>query len=98
MSSTCPDGVLPGDLLVALRPMRAWEDDRAKGTHGCPIRPGEQALVLESWLEGAQRRVRVIRDQRLLLFSCPDHAVAKNWGLARRSQPIGSGGPMATTF
>jgi hypothetical protein len=83
MSSTYLD-VLPGDLLVALRPMRAWENDRAKGTSGCPIGAGEQALVLETWTEGHQRRVRVIRDQRLLLFSCPDHVACRNWRLARR--------------
>lgn len=68
-----------GDLVVALNPMRAWEEDRLKGHYGEHIQKGEQALVLETWYEGGQRRVRVVRASRILLFSCPDHAVRKNW-------------------
>lgn len=37
---------MPPDLVVALNPMRAWDDDRYRGTDGSSIMAGEQGLVL----------------------------------------------------
>ena len=82
MSSTVLDEPVAGCLLVALRPMRAWENDDVRGELGTVIMTGEQALLLATWLEGKQRRLRVVRDQRIFLFSCADHTVNKNWRAA----------------
>lgn len=84
MSFFDPDTLEPiaGDLIVALNPMRAWEEDRRKGHNGLHIQKGEQALVLATWTEGNQLRIRVVRDNRIILFSCPEHAVRKNWKVA----------------
>lgn len=70
---------IPGDLVLALNAMRSWEQDSYRGFRGEMIMAGEQALVLETWTVGNQRRMRVVRDQRILLFSCAEHAVRRNW-------------------
>lgn len=70
---------VPGDYVMALNAMRSWEQDSYRGFMGEMIMAGEQALVLETWTVGNQRRVRVVRDQRILLFSCAEHAVRRNW-------------------
>lgn len=84
MSSFDLDTLEPiaGDYVVALNPMRAWESEVRKGHHGPYIQKGEQALVLATWEEGNQLRMRVVRDNRILLFSCASYAVRKNWRIA----------------
>ena len=64
--------------------MRAWDNESCRGTAGALILPGQQALLLETWLEGNQRRLRLVREQRIVLFSCPDHVVGRNWKLTCR--------------
>lgn len=71
--------LVPGDLVMALNAMRAWEHGLYRGFMGEMIMAGEQALVLHTWLVGNQMRVRVMRDQRILMFSCPEHVVRRNW-------------------
>jgi hypothetical protein len=73
---------VPGDLIVARVAMRAWEDDSRRGTNGEVIQAGEQAMVVQTWEVGNQRRMRVIHDQRLLVFSCAAHVVRRNWKVA----------------
>ena len=70
---------VPGDYVMALNAMRAWEQDLYRGFMGEMIMAGEQALVLETWSMGNQRRIRVVRDHRILMFSCAEHAVRRNW-------------------
>lgn len=79
MSSTILE---PGAFLIAQRSMRSWEDVDTKGTSGTVISVGQQALLIATWLVGEQRRFRVIRDERILLFSCPDHVTFRNWKVA----------------
>ncbi len=76
--------VLIGDLLAAVNPMRAWRSEQERGTDGAVIAPGERVLVIGTWLVGNQRRVSVVCGQLILLFSCADHAIAKNWRLVQR--------------
>lgn len=75
-----------GDLLVARKPMRAWVSDAERGTAGTVIVPGEQALVVETWLVGHHRRLRLLRKDRMLLFSCLDHTIFMNWALLSTTQ------------
>lgn len=87
MSSTPPADfapVLVGDLVAATRSMRAWRAADVRGDDGHVMAPGERALVIGTWLVGNQRRLSAVVGQRVLLFSCPDHAVARNWCLVRR--------------
>jgi len=76
--------VLVGDLLAAALPMRAWRTPEVRGDDGHVMARGEHALVVGTWMVGNQRRIKAVVGQRVLLFSCPDHAVARNWRLARR--------------
>lgn len=70
---------IPGDLVMARRDMRGWESEDRRGVSGEWMLTGEQAMVIDTWSHGNQRRIRVIRDLRIILFSCPDHVVRKNW-------------------
>jgi hypothetical protein len=72
----------PGDLIVATHDMRAWETDERRGVSGEWVLKGEQALVINTWHAGNQIRIRVLRDLRVLLFSCPTHVVYRNWRIA----------------
>jgi len=70
---------IPGDLVMALNAMRAWESEEVRGYVGELIMVGEQALVLATWDVGNQRRLKVVRDNRVLMFSCAGHTVHRNW-------------------
>lgn len=69
----------PGDVMLALRRMRSWEDETRRGRDGLNVEPGEIALVLSSWAIGKQTRIRAVVDGRIMLLSCPRHTVALNW-------------------
>ncbi len=87
MSSSHPvdtPRVLIGDLLAAINPMRAWRTEQERGADGEVINPGERVLVIGTWLVGNQRRISVICGQQILLLSCADHTITKNWRLIRR--------------
>ena len=73
---------IPGDLIVARIAMRSWESDDVRGRNGLYVKEGEQALVIATWTVGNQFRLRVVRDQRILLFSHPVHVVRVNWAIA----------------
>jgi hypothetical protein len=74
---------IPGDLIVALHVMRAWEEEDRRGKDGTIINEGEQALVLASWNVGNKRRFKLFRNDRILTFSCFEHCVRRNWKVAR---------------
>ena len=73
--------LVPGDFVVAAHEMRAWVNEDVRGDSNVWIRQGEQATVVETWLVGNQRRVRVFRNNKFLLFSCKEHCVFRNWKL-----------------
>ena len=77
MSSTSEP--IPGDYIVALNVLRAWVSDTIRGWNHYHIQKGEQALVIQTWFVGNQVRLRVFRDGRILVFSCPQHALKNNW-------------------
>jgi len=72
-----------GDLIVALQPMRAWASDDRRGTEGRIIEEGQQAIILATWDVGNQRRIRACHDGDVLLFSCPNHVLSRNWLIAQ---------------
>lgn len=74
----------PGDLIVALHSMRSWETDTTRGTDGQYIFEGEQAIVIMTWSVGKQIRMKTFRNDRILVFSCAEHCVLKNWIIASR--------------
>jgi hypothetical protein len=74
---------VPGDLIVALHTMRAWEDEFERGLMGEHVQAGEQAFVVSTWSVGNQRRMKLLREDRLLVFSCANHCVCKNWRVVR---------------
>lgn len=85
MSSSDLDSItelVPGDYIVAVHDMRAWENEDKCGWSDYWIHVGEQALVVQLWEVGNQQRVRVFRNDRFLLFSCQAHCVFKNWKVA----------------
>lgn len=69
----------PGDVVIALRRMRSWEDETCRGRDGLYVEPGEIAVVLSSWAVGKQTRIKAVARGRVVLFSCPRHTVALNW-------------------
>jgi hypothetical protein len=73
---------IAGDLIVALVGIRSWENEQHRGVDGLYIEKGQQALVLSTWMVGNQCRIKVLRDNRILVFSHPDHCVRKNWKVA----------------
>lgn len=79
----------PGDLIVALNDIRAWETDTKRGQSGNCIRKGECAMLIVSWPVGNQLRLKVLRDQRILHFSHPIYAVHRNWKIAQ-AVPVSS--------
>lgn len=74
---------IPGDLVAALNTMRSWEREDFRGHSGQHIQVGEQALVIGAWFVGNQLRLRVVRAERVLLFSSAAHAVRRNWSIVR---------------
>jgi len=75
---------LVGDMVMARCPMRSWESEHERGNNGRWIAPGEQALVVASWTEGSQRRFKVLRDNRVMLFSMSFWLVSTNWEVIMR--------------
>lgn len=74
--------VLPGDMIIALNSMRAWETQNIRGKYGEYINKGEQVLVLSTHTCGHHLRLTVLRDNRILFFSCASYALHKNWKMA----------------
>lgn len=78
-----PEGPRPGDMLVSLVPMRAWEDDDRRGESGAALPAGQNVLVVDAWEVGRQRRIRVVYDGRVVVFSCAQRVMDRNWKAAR---------------
>ena len=70
-----------GDMIVSLVPMRAWESDERKGEDGMRIPSGQPVLVIDAWTVGKRLRLRVIYDDRIVVFSCPLRVACRNWKL-----------------
>lgn len=70
---------VPGDLVVARRPMRAWISDRERGDAGLQVEPGDRGIVVQVWEEGKKVRLRVLVGSHLVVFSHARHCVALNW-------------------
>ena len=84
--------LVPGDFVVAVHEMRAWESEDKRGWSDHWIRQGEQATVIGTWLVGNQLRVRVFRDNRFHLFSCAAHCVFKNWKVVNAAPRLPTSG------
>lgn len=78
-----PDGPHPGDMLSSLVPMRAWEDDNRRGTRGTCLAAGQHVLVVGKWDVGGQLRMKVIYDDRVIVFSCSRRVMDRNWKSVR---------------
>lgn len=77
----------PGDLVIATVMMRAWISDDERGDGGTWLHTGDHALVLQVWHVGEQRRMRVLFNNKLLLFSASDDASLYNWVVRRVTNP-----------
>ena len=69
----------PGAMVVARRTLKAWENDRERGTNGLVVHEGAVGLVLQVWAEGKQVRIRLLIKDAVVLFSHPHHCVWLNW-------------------
>jgi hypothetical protein len=76
--------IMPGDMVVALRPTRGWESELSRGTDGMIVNVGSGGLVLETWPEGGRLRLRLLLAGRIIVVSCKAHNVLKNWTIAAR--------------
>ena len=72
-----------GTLLRAAKRMRAWSNDLERGYDGPWVEVGDIAIVLSTWIEGKRVRLRVLSNDRIMLFSHVAHTVALNWEVAR---------------
>jgi len=79
---------LPGDLVVALKESRAWESELVRNLNGDVIQVGEIAMVLYTYDVGAQLRMHVLRNNRIMLFSCARRVWSQNWKIASRIEPV----------
>jgi hypothetical protein len=70
---------LPGDMLVALRSMRAWENDDERGYAGPWVSVGGTAIVLQVWYTGNHVRLRLLTDNAISVFSCVRRNFSINW-------------------
>ena len=80
-------GAVPGDMLVALKHMRAWETEKARGNSEVMTRPGDQALVLQCWQVAGHTRLLVLLNHdatRLCFFSSRTDNFWRNWELLER--------------
>ena len=69
--------------------MRAWKNDHERGDEGVWVEPGQLALVIEIKLVGSGKtRMRVLTDQRIVMFSCYTHDLVKNWRTINRQVSI----------
>lgn len=68
-----------GAMIVARRQLKAWENDRERGSAGLVVREGDVGLLVETWREGNQVRLRVLIKDALVLFSHAHHCVWLNW-------------------
>lgn len=83
--------LVPGDIVVVQRKMRAWVSDLERGTDGAWVRPGDVGLIVETWSVGNQVRLRLLISDRLVVFSNPPHTVHLNWRqVATDTTPSGS--------
>lgn len=84
--------ILPGDLIIALNPMRSWESPVIRGNEGDYIKSGEQAFVLTVNVCGNCMRMSVLRNNRIMFFSCKLHTVHKNWKIAEHETVMPTSG------
>lgn len=68
-----------GSMVIARRALKAWENDRERGTNGITVGPGDAGLVLQVWCEGKQVRIRLLIKDAVVLFSHAHHCVWLNW-------------------
>lgn len=68
-----------GDLLVSRRALKAWENDKERGTDGLLIDAGEIGIILQSWTEINQIRVRLLIKNKIALFSHKNYCIWLNW-------------------
>ena len=71
--------VLPGDQLIALKAMRAWVSADIRGTEGNTITVGTMVLVISVWFVDVHRRLLVIHEDKLCIFSCRVSNTYLNW-------------------
>jgi hypothetical protein len=83
-AETSEASLCPGDLLVAHNMMRAWESTDCRGHRGPYIEEGQQCMLLQTWTVGNQRRLHVLFNDRVLLFSSAEHCLHRNWSVANR--------------
>jgi len=83
VSSTTVNLPEPGDMLIALNCMRAWESQFVRGKIGDWILVGEQVFVISTTMVGNQIRLFVIRDNRIMTFSSLPHVVCRNWNIVK---------------
>lgn len=82
----------PGDLIVALNDVRAWESETKRGMSMTWMHKGEHALLVATWMVGKQYRLAVLHNHRIMFFSHPYHTLHRNWFIANREpeMPVSS--------
>jgi hypothetical protein len=79
---------LPGDTVYAVHRMRAWENDHERGVDGVWVEPEQVALVIEvKRVSRGKTRLRVLTNQRVVLFSCYTRDLVQNWRVVSRQLP-----------
>lgn len=75
---------LPGDMLVALKMMRAWESVDVKGQTNDWIYPQDLVLVLSVWTIDAHQRLVVMTKQGIKIMSSRLTNMGTNWIMPQR--------------
>jgi len=80
---------LPGDQVRAVHRMRAWENDHKRGRDGVWVEAGQVGLVIQVWPVGRTRsRMRLLVNDRLVMFSCRTLDLPRNWPVVGRQLPL----------
>ena len=75
---------MPGDLLVALKLMRAWESVDRRGYSGDLIFPATLVLVLSAWTIDAHQRLIVMTSKGVMVLSSRLENMGSNWIMPQR--------------
>jgi hypothetical protein len=84
-----PLEVFPGDVIAAVRYMRAWESDTCRGYTGRDVHKDDEGLLISTRMIGNQLRLYILMNERIEIFSSNPHVLGLNWRVVSRP-PRGS--------
>jgi hypothetical protein len=73
-------------MVIARKTMAAWFSDSERRPVGIQVDPGDVCLVVQSWMVGANVRLRLIARGTMSMFSCRLEHVRLNWTVVQNAE------------